>query len=274
MNTRIINCLKNHKEELATKWIEKMKETTDDRIINVSDQVFEEAGRELIDLVNAAILDRDSSETLTGQFVEKIAYLGWTLGFVTEGMRSFSIILIEKLREDGLNESEQLDLYAELDQKLTPLYNHIVNKYTTAWDRTVTLQKSALQELSAPLIPVFENITVMPLIGTIDTERAKHIMENLLTGVVKHRSEVVLIDITGVPVVDTMVAHHIIQAAEAVRLVGSQCMLVGIRPEIAQTIVTLGIDLNRYTTKNTLQKGIEAALEMTNRKIVTMEVSE
>ena len=70
----------------------------------------------------------------------------------------------------------------------------------------------ALQELSAPLIPVLEGITVMPLIGTIDTERAKQIMENLLTGVVKHRSEVVLIDITGVPVVDTMVAHHIIQA--------------------------------------------------------------
>ena len=80
---------------------------------------------------------------------------------------------------------------------------------------------------------------VMPLVGTIDTERAKLIMENLLEGVVKQRAEVVLLDITGVPVVDTMVAHHIIQAADAVRLVGAKCMLVGIRPEIAQTIVTL-----------------------------------
>ncbi|MGY4109746.1 anti-anti-sigma regulatory factor [Aeribacillus sp. SP014] len=80
----------------------------------------------------------------------------------------------------------------------------------------------------------------------------------------------VLIDITGVPVVDTMVAHHIIQAAEAVRLVGAKSLLVGIRPEIAQTIVNLGIDLSQITTKNTLQKGIEAALEMTNRKIVSM----
>lgn len=130
--------------------------------------------------------------------------------------------------------------------------------------------KIALQELSAPLIPVFENITVMPLVGTIDTERAKRIMENLLNGVVKHRSQVVLIDITGVPVVDTMVAHHIIQASEAVRLVGAKCLLAGIRPEIAQTIVNLGIDLSQVITKNTLQKGIQTALEMTDRKIVSL----
>jgi rsbT co-antagonist protein RsbR len=96
-------------------------------------------------------------------------------------------------------------------------------------------------------------------------------MENLLQGVVKHRAEVVLIDITGVPVVDTMVAHHIIQASEAVRLVGAKCLLVGIRPEIAQTIVNLGIDLSQLTTKNSLQKGIEYALEMTDRQIVRLE---
>lgn len=136
------------------------------------------------------------------------------------------------------------------------------------------LQKVALQELSAPLIPVFDKITVMPLVGTIDTDRAKKIMENLLQGVVKHRSEVVLIDITGVPVVDTMVAHHMIQAAEAVRLVGAQCLLVGIRPEIAQTIVNLGINLNQIITKNSLKKGIEDALAMTNRKIVESELEE
>src|SRR5690606_3045205 len=139
------------------------------------------------------------------------------------------------------------------------------------WEKTISMQKVALQELSAPLIPVFEKISIMPLVGTIDTERARLIMENLLSGVVKHRSEVVLIDITGVPVVDTMVAHHIIQAAEAVRLVGSKCMLVGIRPEIAQTIVNLGIDLNHITTKSTLRKGIAQALAYTNREIVVME---
>ena len=141
------------------------------------------------------------------------------------------------------------------------------------WERTVSLQRIALQELSASLIPVFEKISVMPLVGTIDTERAKLIMENLLEGVVKQRAEVVLLDITGVPVVDTMVAHHIIQAADAVRLVGAKCMLVGIRPEIAQTIVTLGINLNDFTTTSTLQRGMQKALRLTNRKIVEVEES-
>ncbi len=95
-------------------------------------------------------------------------------------------------------------------------------------------------------------------------------MENLLEGVIKHNSEVVLIDITGVPVVDTMVAHHIIQAAEAVRLIGATCILVGIRPEIAQTIVNLGIDLSKFPTKSSLRKGFKTALKLTNREIVDL----
>ena len=92
-----------------------------------------------------------------------------------------------------------------------------------------------------------------------------------MEGVVKQRAEVVLLDITGVPVVDTMVAHHIIQAADAVRLVGSKCMLVGIRPEIAQTIVTLGINLTDFSTTSTLRRGMQKALEMTGRTIVEEE---
>ena len=156
---------------------------------------------------------------------------------------------------------------------LSPFRESIIEAYSVEWERTVSLQKIALQELSASLIPVFEKISVMPLVGTIDTERAKLIMENLLEGVVKQRAEVVLLDITGVPVVDTMVAHHIIQAADAVRLVGAKCMLVGIRPEIAQTIVTLGINLNDFTTTSTLQRGMQEALRLTNRKIVEVDKS-
>ena len=154
---------------------------------------------------------------------------------------------------------------------ISPLRESIIEEYALKWERTDNLQKIALQELSASLIPVFEKISVMPLVGTIDTERAKLIMENLLEGVVKQRAEVVLLDITGVPVVDTMVAHHIIQAADAVRLVGAKCMLVGIRPEIAQTIVTLGINLTDFSTTSTLRRGMQEALKMTGRMIVEEE---
>src|SRR5699024_1072760 len=99
-------------------------------------------------------------------------------------------------------------------------------------------------------------------------------MENLLEGVIRHNAEGVLIDITGVQVVDTRVAHHSIQAAEAVRIIGSTCSLDGIRPEIAQRIVSLGIDLGEFPTKSSLKKGFTAALEMTDRKVIKLKEKE
>jgi rsbT co-antagonist protein RsbR len=119
-----------------------------------------------------------------------------------------------------------------------------------------------------------DNITVMPLIGTIDTERAKLIMETLLEGVIKNNSKVVIIDITGVPVVDTMVAHHLIQISEAVRLIGATSILVGIRPEIALTITNLGIDLNKLITKSTLESGFIKALNIIGQKILNFNKEE
>lgn len=278
MNRLIVNYIDNHKEHILNRWVEKMKEKADDRVLRVvSNQVFIGTSREFVEMVISNLNDENEeySERLR-DFAEKVVKLGWPISFVTEGIQVFSTIVYDGIKaERRVTEEDEMKLFYGLHKWTTPMTNEIVNVYSTTWERTVSLQKIALQELSAPLIPVFDGISVMPLIGSIDTERAKQIMENLLNGVVKHRSEVVLIDITGVPVVDTMVAHHIIQAADAVRLVGAQCMLVGIRPEIAQTIVSLGINLNQVTTKNTLKKGMEAALEIMNKKTIQVgEISE
>ncbi|MFT9596998.1 RsbT co-antagonist protein RsbRA [Mesobacillus sp.] len=274
MNKTISNYIQAHKQDILDQWIDRTKEEADDRVVRlVSDRVFQSASKEFIDLIisNFKGTNEEYKERLT-DFAEKVVRLGWPLTFVTKGLHTFNLIVFEGMQKEGIVTPEnQMEIVYEFDRWATPMNNEIVSVYSSTWERTVSLQKIALQELSAPLIPVFEGITVMPLVGTIDTERAKQIMENLLKGAVKHRSEVVLIDITGVPVVDTMVAHHIIQAADAVRLIGAKCMLVGIRPEIAQTIVNLGIDLNQFTTKNNLKKGIEAALELTNKKIVSLE---
>jgi rsbT co-antagonist protein RsbR len=271
MNRAIEQYIQTNREEILTKWIDSMKEKSDERVLKVvSDQVFVGTSREFIDLIVSNLKDSDEkySEKL-GEFAEKVVRLGWPLSFVTDGLRDFARIAFEGMSALGhVNEENRMEIIYDLDNWISPMTNEIVNVYSSTWERTVSLQKIALQELSAPLIPVFDGISVMPLVGTIDTERAKQIMESLLNGVVRNRSEVVLIDITGVPVVDTMVAHHIIQAADAVRLVGAKCMLVGIRPEIAQTIVNLGINLNQITTKNTLKKGIESALEIMNKKII------
>ncbi|PLR95563.1 RsbT co-antagonist protein RsbRA [Bacillus sp. T33-2] len=273
MNKLISDYIQTHTDEILAEWIKTTKETADERVLRVvSDQVFIGTSKEFIDLIISNINDSNEYSSRLTDFAEKVVRLGWPLTFVTKGLHTFAQIVFKKLEETGaITKDNQMEFVIDFDQWVTPMNNEIVSVYSTTWERTVSLQKIALQELSAPLIPVFDGITVMPLVGTIDTERAKQIMENLLKGAVKHRSEVVLIDITGVPVVDTMVAHHIIQAAEAVRLIGAKCMLVGIRPEIAQTIVNLGINLNRFTTKSTLKKGIEAALELTNHKIVKLE---
>jgi rsbT co-antagonist protein RsbR len=276
MNQLILNYVDAHREEILNRWTDKMKEEADDRVLRVvSDNVFVGTSQEFMEMIITNLKGiKDEYKLRLNDFAEKVIRLGWPLHFVTEGLQNFSRLVFEGMQENGIiTPNNQMDVVNEFDRWISPLYNEVVNMYSKTWERTVSLQKIALQELSAPLIPVFEGVTVMPLVGTIDTERAKQIMENLLNGVVKHRSEVVLIDITGVPVVDTMVAHHIIQAAEAVRLVGAKCMLVGIRPEIAQTIVNLGINLNLFTTKNTLKKGIETALELIDLKIVKMEGS-
>jgi rsbT co-antagonist protein RsbR len=274
MNKLIFNFIEAHKLDILDEWIKTTKDENDDRVVKVmSDQVFNSTSREFVDLIITNLKgSKGDYHSRLEEFAQKVVRLGWPLTFVSSGLHTFGVIVFKRMEQSGVMTIEnQRSLFVEFDEWMTSLNIEIIGIYATTWEKTVSLQKIALQELSAPLIPVFERITVMPLVGTIDTERAKQIMENLLKGAVKHRSEVVLIDITGVPVVDTMVAHHIIQAAEAVRLVGAKCMLCGIRPEIAQTIVSLGIDLTQFTTKNSLQKGIETALELTNRKIVSME---
>ncbi len=274
MYSQVTKFLENHYEVIQKDWKELMIEEADERFVKViSNQVFDKTSHEFVDLVISNLTDFDNQyiEKLK-DFSEKVIRLGWPLTMVTAGLGYFQKIVLKRMKEKDAVEPSRLDELSELlDQWTSPLLKEVILSYTETWERTVTLQKIALQELTAPLIPMFERVSVMPLVGTIDTERARLIMENLLKGVVDHRAEVVLIDITGVPVVDTMVAHHIIQAADAVRLVGAKAMLVGIRPEIAQTIVNLGIDLNQFITKSTMQKGVEAALELTGRKIVGTE---
>jgi rsbT co-antagonist protein RsbR len=271
MNRGINSYIDENRETIFNQWIEGMDEIGEKKEFKaISEKVYLSTSREYINLLlNNISKDIDDLSIKLTDFAEKIVRFGWPLVYVTEGLSLFGKIVFEGMTKEQ-EDSRKVSLMYDFDNWLRPVYNEIVKTYTGTWEHTVSMQKIALQELAAPLIPVFDKISVMPLVGTIDTERARQIMENLLQGVVKHRAEVVLIDITGVPVVDTMVAHHIIQAAEAVRLVGAKCLLVGIRPEIAQTIVNLGINLDQIITKNSLKKGIETALEMTNRQIVTV----
>ncbi len=127
-------------------------------------------------------------------------------------------------------------------------------------EQIIEAQRAALRELSSPLIPLADNVVIMPLIGSIDSRRAQQVMEDLLEGVAHHHAETAILDITGVSVVDTQVANALIQAAQAVKLLGSQVILTGIGPTMAQTLVGLGADLSSIVTRGNLQSGIAYAL--------------
>ena len=263
--------LKERKDAVRHRWLE-MMEGKETKCFDpqVPQSLIEQTSRRFTDLMTASFSNEvDIDPQKSAAFAEKIIQLGWSMDCVNVAIETFSAASFDVLEEEGVLRADNLRIYIDMYLSwVEPLRKSIIRSYTEEWERTVRLQRIALQELSASLMPVFDRVSIMPLVGTVDTERAKLIIENLLEGVVEQRAEVVLLDITGVPIVDTMVAHHLIQAAEAVRLVGAKCLLVGIRPEIAQTIVTLGIDLTNFATTSTLERGVQEALRLTNRKIV------
>jgi rsbT co-antagonist protein RsbR len=126
-------------------------------------------------------------------------------------------------------------------------------------ERVIRQQQEAIRELSTPVLPVRERLLILPIIGVIDPQRARQLTEQLLHGIRANRAKVVVMDITGVPVMDANVANHLVQTVEAARLLGATVIVTGLSPEIAQTLVTIGVDLAKMTTVGDLQGGIEQA---------------
>ena len=133
-------------------------------------------------------------------------------------------------------------------------------RHTSSREKTIGRQQQEMLELSTPVVKLWEGILALPLIGTLDSARTQVVMENLLQAIVKTGSRVAIIDITGVPTVDTLVAQHLLKTVAAARLMGADCIISGIRPQIAQTIVHLGVDLGDVTTKATLADAFALAL--------------
>jgi len=138
--------------------------------------------------------------------------------------------------------------------------------YQKTREEVINRQQQELLELSTPVVKLWDGILALPMIGTLDSARTQVVMESLLQRIVETGAEVAIIDITGVPTVDTLTAQHLLKTVTAARLMGADCIISGIRPQIAQTIVHLGVDLGAVTTKATLADAFRRALEMTGQR--------
>lgn len=139
--------------------------------------------------------------------------------------------------------------------------------YQKTREEVIVRQQQEIAELSTPVVKLWEGVLALPLIGTLDSSRTQVVMENLLDSIVREGAELAIIDITGVPTVDTLVAQHLLKAVAAARLMGADCIISGIRPQIAQTMVHLGVELN-VTTKATMADAFQIALHRTGRAVV------
>ena len=144
---------------------------------------------------------------------------------------------------------------------------HTTEIYQKSRNEIIDRQQRDMMELSTPVVQLWQGILALPLIGTLDSERTQVVMENLLSKIVETGAPLAIIDITGVPTVDTLVAQHLLKTVAAARLMGADCIISGIRPQIAQTIVHLGVDLTDVVTKSTLADAFSIALKRTGKSV-------
>jgi rsbT co-antagonist protein RsbR len=148
----------------------------------------------------------------------------------------------------------------EISQTLDALGMHTIRTFQKSREAVIKRQQEELLELSTPVVKLWDGVLALPMIGTLDSQRTQVVMESLLQRIVDTGSEIAIIDITGVPTVDTLVAQHLLKTVTAIRLMGADCIISGVRPQIAQTIVHLGLDLQGVVTKANLADALALAL--------------
>jgi rsbT co-antagonist protein RsbR len=164
-------------------------------------------------------------------------------------------------QEAGANAQQQMALVWVITLLVDKMAQWTVTTYQQTREEIIKRQQQDLLELSTPVIKLFEGVLAVPMIGTLDSSRTQVVMETLLQRIVDTGSRLAIIDITGVPTVDTLVAQHLLKTVAAIRLMGAECIISGIRPQIAQTIVHLGIDLQGIASKSSLADALALAME-------------
>ena len=266
--------LREHRTQLRREWANRI---TDESLLSAMtpQEVFTEATSVYDNYVGVletgsveALQDyaRDLSERIIPRGVETNEVVGIVLLLRDVLARS----LFEKYHDDFGLLNRVLDAYEPAANRIA---NTVAVSFVQERERVIRQQADAIRELSTPVLQVRERLLILPIIGVLDDQRADQLTEQLLGGIRRHRAKVVVIDITGVPEITAEVANHLVQAVDASRLMGAGVIITGLSPEIAQTLVNIGVDLAKMTTVGDLQGGIEQAERLLGYKVAFAEAA-
>jgi rsbT co-antagonist protein RsbR len=264
--------LKKYEEELLSEWMLQLEAGGAGKDGRISQKELRTQAKEFLSLVQQAVQSGDINDTSgahwkeVGHFLEELSRARVLKGFDSDQTATFVFSLkkpiFSRLRSELLKEPEALAdetwLANELLDKMGLL---TVRAFQRAREEVINRQQEELLELSTPVVKLWDGILAIPMIGTLDSARTQLVMESLLQKIVEVGALIAIIDITGVPTVDTLVAQHLLKTVTAIRLMGADCIISGVRPQIAQTIVHLGVDLKGVTTKANMADALALALK-------------
>jgi rsbT co-antagonist protein RsbR len=276
---KLAEIVSRHEEDLLSDWISLQIAEMKAGRRSIEDRQIREQSRDFLSAFSSAIRASDG-ENITGSEWNKVRETldrvsttrlnqGLTPSEVAMFVFSFKRPLFARLGTELVKEPEALASQTWVASLLIDklgLYTTEVFQKTR--NEIIARQQEEMLELSTPVVQLWEGILALPLIGTLDSARTQVVMQNLLEAIVETGAEMAIIDITGVPTVDTLVAQHLLKTVAAARLMGADCIISGIRPQIAQTIIHLGVDLSNVATKATLADAFTQALRLTGSKIV------
>lgn len=265
----------SHQQVILKEWVDLQLAAPTLRLDLMKESELRDQSREFLTLFSQALRSGseigDPSWKDMKDFLAQVAKSRALQGFNPSETATFIYSLKQPLfsRARTANKDEK-DLFADLwtlTQLLDGLGLYTVQLHQKNREEIIHRQQQELLELSTPVVQLYENILALPLIGTLDSARTQIVMETLLERIVETGAMIAIIDITGVPTVDTLVAQHLLKTVAAARLMGADCIISGIRPQIAQTIVHLGVDLSDVITKATLADAFMVALRRTGASL-------
>ncbi|MFE3717024.1 STAS domain-containing protein [Streptomyces cyaneofuscatus] len=267
----LVGLLSADRERVESEWIDSVAGSLKGRISKAEvDRELRELYAALVEALASGGEDaRGDNLSETRALLTELSRNRARQGF-TPSETAISVLALKKALEPALRDgtAEDTERYLRLSRVLDDLALFTIETYTRTREEIISSQAAQLMELSTPVVKLWDGVIAVPLVGTLDSARTQVVMEKLLQALVDTGSEQAIIDITGVPAVDTQVAQHLLKTIVAARLMGAECTVSGIRPQIAQTIVALGIEFGDIVTKATLADALQLALKKSGIDLV------